>query len=103
MGGRTVSANLQRLLAAGLDADTPALVVSAATTARRKHAFCRVRELEGVIGGLEITDPCLVMIGRAIRPLMPASPTEPCSAQMGSSKLGKTSDQNGASQALHTF
>src|SRR5262245_5072801 len=67
MGARAFSANLQRLLAAGLDPDTPAIAVSGASTSRRRHVFCRLRELEHAIAGLDRTDPCLVMIGRAMR------------------------------------
>jgi uroporphyrin-III C-methyltransferase / precorrin-2 dehydrogenase / sirohydrochlorin ferrochelatase len=66
MGARTVSDTLQRLLVAGLDPDTPAVVASAATTPRRKYVFCRARGLAEAVGSVDRTDPCLVMLGRAL-------------------------------------
>ena len=53
MGARTFSAKVQRLLAAGLDPETPALVVSGATTPRLRHVFCRARELPHAIAHLD--------------------------------------------------
>lgn len=67
MGGRRFSAILQRLLAAGLDPQTPAVAVSGATTLRRKHVFRPVRDLQEAIAELEGPEPCLVMIGRTVR------------------------------------
>ncbi len=66
MGARTVSATLQRLLDAGLDPETPAVVASAATTPRKKHVFCRARELAEAVSSLDRSEPCLVMLGRAL-------------------------------------
>jgi uroporphyrin-III C-methyltransferase / precorrin-2 dehydrogenase / sirohydrochlorin ferrochelatase len=66
MGARTVSATLQRLLAAGLDPQTPAVVASAATTPRRKNVFCRARDLAEAVKSVDRTEPCLVMLGRAL-------------------------------------
>jgi uroporphyrin-III C-methyltransferase / precorrin-2 dehydrogenase / sirohydrochlorin ferrochelatase len=73
MGARDFSANLQRLLAAGLDPDVPAIAVSSATTSRRMHVFCRARDLTQIVAGLQRTEPCLVMIGRGLH--SPTSPT----------------------------
>jgi len=67
MGAHRFSAVLQRLLAAGLDPETPAVAVSGATTLQRKHVFCPVRDLQGAITDLEGPEPCLVMIGRTMR------------------------------------
>jgi uroporphyrin-III C-methyltransferase/precorrin-2 dehydrogenase/sirohydrochlorin ferrochelatase len=67
MGARAFSASLQLLLAAGLDPDTPAVAVSGATTLRRQHVFCCARDLTQGIASLDRPEPCLVMIGRALR------------------------------------
>jgi uroporphyrin-III C-methyltransferase/precorrin-2 dehydrogenase/sirohydrochlorin ferrochelatase len=67
MGARAFSASLQRLLAAGLDPDTPAVAVSGATTPRRQHVFCSVHDLTQGIASLDRPEPCLIMIGRALR------------------------------------
>jgi uroporphyrin-III C-methyltransferase / precorrin-2 dehydrogenase / sirohydrochlorin ferrochelatase len=67
MGARTFPAKLKRLLAAGLDPETPALVVSSSTTPRSRHVFCLARELPHAIAGLDRTDPCLVMLGQSMR------------------------------------
>jgi uroporphyrin-III C-methyltransferase/precorrin-2 dehydrogenase/sirohydrochlorin ferrochelatase len=66
MGARTFAAKLQRLLAAGLDPEMPALVVSSATTPRSSHVFCRTRELTPAIAGLDSAEPCLVILGRCL-------------------------------------
>jgi uroporphyrin-III C-methyltransferase/precorrin-2 dehydrogenase/sirohydrochlorin ferrochelatase len=66
MVARQFSPILQRLLAAGLDPQTPAVAVSGATTARRKHAFCSACDLGQAIAGLDGSEPCLVMIGRTV-------------------------------------
>ena len=66
MGARTVSSTLQQMLEAGLDPETPAVVASAATTPRSRHVFCRARELPEAIRGVDRSEPCLVMLGRAL-------------------------------------
>ena len=66
MGARTVSAMLPQLLAAGLDPETPACRRSAATTPRSKHVFCRARELAEAVEQPRRSEPCLVMLGRAL-------------------------------------
>ena len=66
MGARTASVTLQRLLSAGLDPETPAVVASAATTPRSQHVFCRARELPEAIRSVDRSEPCLVMLGRAL-------------------------------------
>jgi uroporphyrin-III C-methyltransferase / precorrin-2 dehydrogenase / sirohydrochlorin ferrochelatase len=66
MGARTFAAKLQRLLTAGLDPETPALVVSSATTPRSRQVFCRARELPRAVAGLDKVEPCLVMFGQAL-------------------------------------
>ncbi len=67
MGARTFSAKVQRLLAAGLDPETPALVVSSATTPRSRHVFCRARELPRAIAGFDRAEPCLILISQTMR------------------------------------
>jgi len=77
MGARAFAANLPQLLAAGLDPNTPAVVVSSATTSRRTHVFCWARDLRHTVTGLHRTEPCLVMIGRSLRaPTYDTSTTE---------------------------
>ena len=66
MGARAFADTLPRLLASGLDPQTPAVVVTAATTPRSRHVFCRAHELTRAIARLEGAEPCLIMIGRAI-------------------------------------
>src|SRR5262245_17316542 len=66
MGASAVCVTLSRLFAAGLDADTPAVAISAATTSRKRHVFCRARELMQAVAGLDRTEPCLIIIGRTM-------------------------------------
>jgi uroporphyrin-III C-methyltransferase / precorrin-2 dehydrogenase / sirohydrochlorin ferrochelatase len=70
MGGRTFAAKLQRLLKASLDPESPALVVSSATTPRSRHVLCRARELPRVIADIDKAEPCLVMLGQALNTRM---------------------------------
>lgn len=67
MGARTFAALLPKLLAAGLDPDTPALLAASATTARRHYLRCPVLELVDNLENVEAAAPCLIMIGRAMQ------------------------------------
>ena len=53
----------QRLLEAGLDRHTPAAVVSAAHTARQRHAGCRLEELADTVQREALASPALLVIG----------------------------------------
>jgi len=66
MGARTFAAMLRRLLAAGLDPDTPAAVVWSATTTRSVKIACRAHDLAIAIGRVQTVEPCLIMIGRSL-------------------------------------
>src|SRR5262249_11887031 len=67
MGARTFAALLPKLLAAGLDPETPALLAASATTARRHYLRCPVLELVANLANVEAAAPCLIMIGRAMQ------------------------------------
>lgn len=66
MSARTLADALPRLLAAGLDPLTPAVVVTAATTPRSTQTFCRAHELATAIAGVDTSEPCLILIGRTV-------------------------------------
>jgi uroporphyrin-III C-methyltransferase/precorrin-2 dehydrogenase/sirohydrochlorin ferrochelatase len=66
MSARTFSDMLPKLIAAGLDPATPALAVSAATTPRRAHACCAVRDLPAVLADMALPQPCLILIGNGL-------------------------------------
>lgn len=68
MGAKTFADMVPRLLAAGLDPDTPALAISAATTPRQAHRRCRVSELPAALAQLSRSEPCLIMIGAGLAP-----------------------------------
>jgi uroporphyrin-III C-methyltransferase/precorrin-2 dehydrogenase/sirohydrochlorin ferrochelatase len=73
MGGCAFSKTLPQLLASGLDPDTPALVVVAATTPRKRHMSCRAHQLVEALAQVEAAEPCLIMIGRSLRATCEAS------------------------------
>ena len=66
MGARTLAEMMPKLLAAGLDPATPALAISGATTAQRRHIATTVVGLSEAIGTLDGEQPCLIVIGRAV-------------------------------------
>ena len=66
MGARTLHEMLPKLLAAGLDPDTPALAVSGATTDKSRHVATTVTGLGAAIKTLETGQPCLIVMGRAV-------------------------------------
>lgn len=66
MGARTLHEMLPKLLAAGLDADTPALAVAGATTDQSRHIVTTVTGLASAIEALDRGQPCLIVIGRAV-------------------------------------
>jgi uroporphyrin-III C-methyltransferase/precorrin-2 dehydrogenase/sirohydrochlorin ferrochelatase len=63
MGARTSEAFVARLLAEGLAPETPALLVSAATTPAQSHRRCSLAELPGIVPAGEGEGPLLVIIG----------------------------------------
>lgn len=66
MGARTFGEMLPRLLAAGLAADTPAVAISAATTADSAHVVTTVVDIPGALAALDPSRPCLIIAGRAV-------------------------------------
>ena len=66
MGARTLAEMMPKLLAAGLDPATPAVAISGATTAQRRHVLTTVTGLIGAIETLDSGQPCLIVIGRAV-------------------------------------
>jgi uroporphyrin-III C-methyltransferase / precorrin-2 dehydrogenase / sirohydrochlorin ferrochelatase len=66
MGASAIPVTLRRLLAAGLDPETPAVVVTAATTRRSHYVSCRARQLSEAIAGIDRREACLIIIGRAV-------------------------------------
>jgi uroporphyrin-III C-methyltransferase / precorrin-2 dehydrogenase / sirohydrochlorin ferrochelatase len=75
MGGRTFGEMLPKLLAAGLDAQTPAIAISGATRPGSRHIVATAGTLVTAIGELDPALPCLIMVGRAIGALSPTPPT----------------------------
>ncbi len=74
MGGRTFAAMLPRLLAAGLAPDTPAVAISAATTPASRHRVTTAAGVPGAVAGLDATQPCLIILGRAVGLMAAAAP-----------------------------
>ncbi len=66
MGARTLAEMMPKLLAAGLDPATPALAISGATTAQRRHIKTTVSGLTEAIETLDGEQPCLIVMGRAV-------------------------------------
>jgi len=66
MGAGTFAQLLPQLLAAGLEPDTPALAIAAATTPRSAHIRCPVHGLPGALASLGRSKPCLIMVGRGL-------------------------------------
>lgn len=66
MGGRTFAQMLPKLLEAGLDGATPAIVVSGATHTGGQHIRTTVLGVIDAVAKLDATQPCLIMVGRAM-------------------------------------
>ena len=66
MGARTFADMLPRLIAGGLDPDTPAIAVSAATTPRARRERCPVHQLPAVLAGFDRSVPTLILIGQTL-------------------------------------
>jgi uroporphyrin-III C-methyltransferase / precorrin-2 dehydrogenase / sirohydrochlorin ferrochelatase len=66
MGGRTFAQMLPKLLEAGLDGATPAVVVSGATCAGGQHIATNVLGVIDAVSTLDASRPCLIMVGRAM-------------------------------------
>lgn len=64
MGGRTFEDMLPKLIAAGLDHETPAVVISSATRPNEQHYTCRVVDVPTAVSRLEPDVPCLILVGR---------------------------------------
>lgn len=72
MGARTFAEMLPKLLAAGLDPETPAIAASAVTTSRAKHVACTAAALPQYLTQMDGDEPCLIILGRAA--LQPVGP-----------------------------
>lgn len=66
MGARTMGEMMPRLIAAGLAEETPAIVVTGATTAESRHIETTAGGLVAALAGIEDGQPCLILIGRAM-------------------------------------
>lgn len=66
MGSRTFAAMLPKLLAAGLDPETPAIAVLAATTPAQHHVRATAAGLPHALAALDPKLPCLIVLGSAI-------------------------------------
>ncbi len=66
MGGRTFADMLPKLIAAGLDPDTPAVAINGATSVGGRHVACKVRDVPAAVATLDATRPCLILVGRAM-------------------------------------
>lgn len=74
MGASVFPIVLRRLLEAGLDPDTPSVVVAAATTPRSMHVACPARDLAEAIQQVDPSEPCLIIVGQTTRALAAQSP-----------------------------
>ncbi|HKV46760.1 MAG TPA: uroporphyrinogen-III C-methyltransferase [Candidatus Acidoferrales bacterium] len=63
MPGHGVANLRDELLAAGLTAETPAIIVSNATTRRQRHRHTTLAE---IAAGTQLESPCVLLIGRAL-------------------------------------
>ena len=66
MGGRRAGEIAQRLIAAGLDPDTPAAAISAAGSAEQAAAFAPLAGLADEIASAGLTTPITLAIGEAV-------------------------------------
>lgn len=72
MGSRTFADMLPRLLEAGLDPETPAIAVAAATTSRRASVSGSITGIGAKLAALDENEPRLILIGRAMAGVLPA-------------------------------
>jgi uroporphyrin-III C-methyltransferase/precorrin-2 dehydrogenase/sirohydrochlorin ferrochelatase len=63
MGVRTLPARVERLLAHGIDPETPALLVERATCPDERRIAGRIKDLPDQVVAGEATGPCLILIG----------------------------------------
>ncbi len=75
MGGRTFAQMLPKLLEAGLDGATPAVVVSGATWSGGQHVATTVVGVIDAVAKLDAKRPCLIMVGRAMANMSAAEAT----------------------------
>lgn len=87
MGARTFSDMLPKLLAAGLDPDTPAVAISGATTATSRHIVTTASELPASVASLDKRQPCLIVIGRAVSMMGEAVTAKPIAAMNSAGDL----------------
>jgi len=66
MGARTFAAMLPELIAGGLDPDTPAIAIAAATTPRARRAECAVKDLPAALAGFDLSEPTLILVGKTM-------------------------------------
>jgi uroporphyrin-III C-methyltransferase/precorrin-2 dehydrogenase/sirohydrochlorin ferrochelatase len=66
MAARSFAEMLPKLIAAGLDPDTPAIAVSSATLPHAGRRACPVKDLPELLAGFESTAPMLILIGRRL-------------------------------------
>lgn len=66
MAGRTFRDMLPKLIAAGLDPASPAVIVAAATTPQRAVVVCLVTEIEGALAEMDSNAPRLIITGRIV-------------------------------------
>jgi uroporphyrin-III C-methyltransferase/precorrin-2 dehydrogenase/sirohydrochlorin ferrochelatase len=76
MAGKTFAEMLPKLIAAGLDPETPSVAVASATTPRSIKVRCVLRDLPSALCTLEPSAPCLIIIGKVLAPTA-ISVTEP--------------------------
>jgi uroporphyrin-III C-methyltransferase/precorrin-2 dehydrogenase/sirohydrochlorin ferrochelatase len=87
MGARTFAAMLPELIAAGLDPDTPAIAVAAATTPRARRVDCGVKDLPAALAGFDLSEPTLILVGQT---MVPAAQTAAQTAAHPFTVLGTT-------------
>ncbi|MDP1797511.1 MAG: uroporphyrinogen-III C-methyltransferase [Planctomycetaceae bacterium] len=67
MGLHRLPQIVERLIAAGKSASTPAAVVNRATTPRQRTVTATLAELPGVVAAARLTPPSLVIVGEVVR------------------------------------
>jgi len=66
MAGRTLSAMVERLMAAGMDGNTPAVAVENASRAEERRLFGTLADLPALLADVGYTGPTLVLIGSVV-------------------------------------
>jgi uroporphyrin-III C-methyltransferase/precorrin-2 dehydrogenase/sirohydrochlorin ferrochelatase len=66
MGKLVVAEVSQRLIAAGLDPKTPAIIVEYATQERQRSFHTSVEAMPGIFTSEALDGPCVMLIGRAM-------------------------------------